>query len=72
MNQSLDEGFELATIQKFSIEVVRVEVVSVNAFAAVLAALENHCIACSSSFRWYALAAGNESTSGNPILSYHL
>jgi len=37
MNQSLDEALELATIQLFSIEVVRVEVVSVDAFAAVSA-----------------------------------
>jgi len=32
--------------------------------------LEDRRIACSSSFRSYALAAGNESTSGNPSLSY--
>ena len=38
INQSLDEAFELATIPQFSIEVVRVEVVSVDAFAAGLAA----------------------------------
>ena len=38
MNQSLDEAFELATIQEFSMEVVRVEGVSADAFAAVLAA----------------------------------
>jgi len=41
-NQSLDEAFELATIQLFSIDVVRVEAAdaSVDAFAAVSAALE--------------------------------
>jgi len=35
MNHSLNEAFELATIRQFSIDVVRVEVVSIDAFAAL-------------------------------------
>jgi hypothetical protein len=46
INQSLDEAFELATIQYFSIDLVRVEVVSGNAVAAVSAAFGGspHCL----------------------------
>jgi hypothetical protein len=39
MNQSLHEVFELAAIQQFSIEVVRVKVILVDDFGAVSAAL---------------------------------
>jgi len=59
-HQSLDDAFELPTIQWFWINVVRVKVVSVDAFAAVLAAfgglpccfLKQFTVICPSCWQW--------------------